>query len=393
MTDLVIFGVTGNLARKKLIPAIFTLEEYGYLPGDMRIIGTGRKPLDQSSFQKNIRDLLQFSRKSCSKNQLERFTNRFSYFQWKDPLESALKLKNTLDSSSLFYLSLPPKFFASTAEALAKAGLNDETMGFRRIVLEKPFGWDEASSVELNSLIHDHWDESQVYRLDHFLGKETVQNILVFRFANMLMEPIWNRNFIRQVQITVFEDIGIESRGQFYDKVGALRDMIQNHLLQIMALTAMEPPARLDPTFLRDEKVKLLRSVRPIGIHENTSTAVRGMYRSYKEEQGIPENSNTETFVAMKLFLDNWRWKGVPFYLRTGKKLKTTITEVSIEFKLPPLSLFDPCMCGSEPFVNNWLVFEIKPEQKISMIMQAKKPGLDLEASSMVLTAPYQRDG
>jgi len=393
MIDIVIFGVTGNLARKKLLPSIFTLEQYGYLPDDLRIIGTGRNPFDQSYFREKVKQGILEKSNVKDGPSLERFISRFHYLHWEDPLESSLRLKDLIAPSSLFYLSLPPELFAPTAQVIAQAGLSEEDKGFRRIVLEKPFGWDEASSRELNSMIHETWNEFQIYRLDHFLGKETVQNILVFRFANMLMEPIWNRNHIRQVQITVFEDIGIEDRGNFYDKVGAMRDMIQNHLLQILALTAMEPPVRLDPTFLRDEKVKLLRSVRPLEVSRMDTSAIRGMYRTYRKERGIPEDSFTETFVALKLFLDNWRWKGVPFYLRTGKKLGISRTEVAIEFKLPPLSLFDPCMCGSEPFVNNWLIFEIKPEQKISLIMQAKKPGIELEASSLVLTAPYQRDG
>lgn len=393
MMDIVIFGVNGNLARNKLIPAIFTLEKENYLPPPLRIWGLDLGYMENKVFRKRIDLDLRKATSSSRRDSLKRFCDRFFYMQWSDPAKDGLRLKELLSDSSIFYLSIPPSGFATLSEHLARAGLARNDKGFRRLVLEKPFGWDEKSSSALDEKIHSYWEESQIYRLDHFLGKETIQNILVFRFANMVMEPLWNRNHIRQVQITAFEEQGIGTRGAFYDEVGALRDMVQNHLLQILALTAMEPPASIDPTFLRDEKVKVLRSIPPLTEESAEKCFIRGQYRGYGKERGILPSSTTETFVAMKLFIDNWRWKGIPFYLRTGKRMKSSITQVAIEFRMPPLSLFNTCLCGSEPFDSDWLIFDIKPEQKMSLIMQAKKPGIELEASSISLSSPYQRDG
>lgn len=392
MTDIVIFGINGNLSRKKLIPSLFRLEEEELLPEGTLITGLGRRDQDIGELRERIRTSLESVLETFDPGKMALFLSRLRYMGWKDPHRDASLLAEYIKDDAIFYFSLPPSAFRSTADILAEAGLNREDNGFRRLVLEKPFGWNEDSAIDLNRNIHKNWDESQIFRLDHFLGKETVQNIMVSRFANMFLEPVWNRNYIKQVQITVFETQGIEDRGEFYDKVGALRDMVQNHLLQILALTAMEPPARIDPLFLRDEKVKLFRSVRPLSPDQTDLNSVRGTYSSYTEEPGIPADSRTETFAALKIFIDNWRWKGIPFYLRTGKKLPVTRTQVAVEFNIPPLSLFKPCMCGSEPFANNWMIFDIKPEQKMRLIIQAKKPGMNLEASSLSLTAPYQRD-
>jgi glucose-6-phosphate 1-dehydrogenase len=302
-------------------------------------------------------------------------------------------------SNMIFYLAIKPANFADVVLNLDRAGIN-RGRGRHRIVVEKPFGEDLASARRLNELLHKYFDEAQIYRIDHFLGKETVQNLFVFRFANTLIEPVWNRSYIDHVQITVAEQGGIGGRADYYDRAGALRDMLQNHLLQLLTIVAMEPPARLEADALQDEKVKVLRSIRPIAPDAVPAHVVRGQYArgdvdggaasAYREEAGVPRDSTTETYVAAKFYLDNWRWRDVPFYVRTGKRLARQTTLIGIRFRHPPQMLFrEATAAEADP---NWIVLRIQPAEDLHVEIQAKQPGLDIRTRRLRLNALY-RDG
>src|SRR3990172_8960419 len=344
-TTIVIFGASGDLAERKLIPALFNLYRKRRLPSNLHILGFSRSKWSNDGYRQQMRAAVEkFSEHPFSLQEWEEFSGRLSYQpgNFNEP-EDFERLAISLDepepdrANRLFYLATPPRFFAEIVALLAAKGLLTERDGWRRVVVEKPFGTDLESARALNQALHKVLDEQQIYRIDHYLGKETVQNLMTFRFANLMYEPIWNRNCIDHVQITVAEEVGLEGRAAYYDGVGVLRDMFQNHLLQLLSLVAMESPASYRAEDLREEKVKVLRAVRPIQQEDVVKAAIRGQYRGYQDEPGVRPDSLTETYAAVKFYIDNWRWQGIPFYLRSGKKLKEKCTEIVIQFKTPPL--------------------------------------------------------
>lgn len=391
---LVIFGATGDLTQRKLIPALYNLALEGLLPGEFSAVGFARRPKDHHQFRSELQEAVaKHSRTQPLQTPVwDGFASRIYYCpsQFDDPagyqdLATRLeKIEGKAGSRNrLYYLATPPSYYAEIAQRLGEAGLASSDGGWTRIIVEKPFGHDLASAAELNRTLNGVFDEDQIYRIDHYLGKETVQNILVFRFANGIFEPIWNRRYIDHVQITVAESMGIEGRGAYYEQAGVVRDIIQNHAMQLLSLAAMEPPATFEPNAVRDEKVKVLRAVRPIRPEEAGEFTVRGQYQAgvtsgqpvigYRQEKGVAPDSTTETYLAFKLFVDNWRWAGVPFYIRSGKRLPKRVTEIAIVFRQPPLALF-PTTDGSrlEP---NVLSMTIQPDEGISLKFGSKVPG------------------
>ncbi len=392
---IVIFGASGDLVRRKLIPAFYDLAVDGLLPGNLSIIGLARRALDCDDFRANMRKGTQmFARNRPIDEKLwHNFSGRLDYLQgdFDEPktyqllrayLED-LDRKFATGGNRLFYLATAPAYFPVILRQLGAAGLNRGFAdGWARVVIEKPFGRDLTTAVALNHVAHMAFDENQLYRIDHYLGKETVQNIFVFRFANGIFEPLWNRRFIDHVQIAVAEEVGVEGRGSYYETAGALRDMIQNHMLQLLSLVAMEPPATLAPDAIRNEKVKALGALRRMPLEVVAQMAVRGQYGAgmhngqaepgYRAEQNIAVDSKTETYVALKLLLDNPRWAGVPFYLRSGKCLPKRVTEIAIQFRDAPLALFGETVAGMDP---NLLILRIQPDESISIKFSSKAPG------------------
>ena len=389
MTDpsatFLLFGATGDLAHRMIFPSLYNLLSDGLLPEDFMIIASGRTAMNDDAFRVDIDKALQkfVGADRYDADVAERLKAMISY----QPVEAgnaaqfktlAKRLDGRAERGLSVYLSTPPSLFAPTAQGLAEAGLITPTT---RIAMEKPIGKDLASSKEVNDGIGALFDESQIFRVDHYLGKETVQNLLALRFGNVMFEPLWNATAIDHVQITVGETVGLEGRVSYYDGVGALRDMVQNHVLQILSIIAMEPPARMDPTAVRDEKVKVLRSLRPMTAETVKSNSVRGQYSpgavggeivtGYADELGKP--SDTETFVALKAHIDNWRWQGVPFYLRTGKRMPTRQSEIQIQFKPVRHSIFGRAG-GLEP---NTLIIRLQPEEFIRLLIMSKRPGLE----------------
>ncbi len=380
---LVIYGASGDLTARKLVPALYNLFKEGRLPEIFNIVGFARRSKTDQQFRQEMKEGVQrFSRTGLDEKLWSEFQEHIFYqigdFPQKDSYIALARKLESLPGASVIgqrhmhYLSTAPEFFALIAYNLKYAGLLNYP-DVQRLVIEKPFGQDYQSAMELNTALQSCIDEKALYRIDHYLGKESVQNLLYFRFANAVYEPLWNRNYIDHVQITVSEAEGVGTRGGYYDKSGALRDMVQNHLLQLLTLTAMEPPASLDPERLRDEKVKVLRSIPSFTKEQLAENLVRAQYKGYLNEDRVAPDSKTETFVAIELMIDNWRWSGVPFYLRTGKALHHKASEIIIVFRRPPMVLFQQ-LCGPR-LSRNTLRIRLQPDEGIHLTFNAKTPG------------------
>jgi len=388
---VVIFGASGDLTARKLIPALYNLALQRLLPASFAVIGSARRQMTAHEFRAELHDAVaEHSRtRPINEEVWAAFARSIDYVATPsesayDDLRQVLTRKDVeigANGNRLFYLATPPAAYEPIIRAIGAHGLRGET-GWSRIVVEKPYGHDLQSAMQLTSVVHEVFREDEVFRIDHYLGKETVQNILVLRFANAIFEPIWTRQYVDHVQITAAETIGIEERAGYYDSAGAMRDIVQNHLLQLLALVGMEPPAAFDDRSVRDEKVKILRALRPITPHEVGSLTVRGQYGpgfiagervvGYRKEPGVAPDSNTETFVALKCFVDNWRWEGTPFYIRTGKRLPKRTTEIAIRFRVAPHRIFT--RETSTELEPNELVLRIQPDEGISLTIAAKVP-------------------
>jgi glucose-6-phosphate 1-dehydrogenase len=378
---LILFGITGDLARRKLFTALYRLTEAGHL--DIPIIGVATRSWTDDILRAQARQAIVDDGISIDEDVYSRLAKNLLYVSgdYRDASTFTSIAQRTGGATcAVSYLAIPPDLFDDVVDGLAVAGLTASG----RIVLEKPFGRDTASAEHLNEVLHRHYGEGRVYRIDHFLGKEAVQNLMIFRFSNTILEPVWNRHFIRGVQITMAEEFDVEGRGRFYDAVGTVRDVIQNHLLQVVSLLAMEPPVSEDPDALRDERVKVLRAIDGIG----GDCAVFGQYEGYRTEDGVDPGSTTETYAALRLEIDSWRWAGVPWIIRAGKGLATTVTEAVVEFAAPPRPLFADVDCAPGP---NRLTFRTKPEEDISLSLQAKVPGPSMVSGPVDLHLQHDR--
>jgi glucose-6-phosphate 1-dehydrogenase len=410
-TVLIIFGASGDLTARKLIPAIYNLGVDNLLPPEFYFIGVGRKPIPNDEFRKiATHSVAKFSRRELSDDSWGRIESHIQYHSGAyDDAESYKELKEKIlliekeagrKLQLLFYISTPPNVFEPILENLGGSGLamhNEGTPIESKVIIEKPFGKDLNSARALNQTITRNFNEKQVYRIDHYLGKETVQDLLVQRFSNAIFEPIWNRNYVNCVQITVAESLGVGTRGGYYDQSGALRDMIQNHTMQLLALVAMEPPVSLDPESIRDEKVKLLKAIQPLDLNPEEGDVVRAQYTEglidgervpgYMQEKDIPATSTTETYAALRLSINNWRWKGVPFYLRSGKRMSTRVSEIAIQFKRPPGILFSED--NRLDLAPNTMVLRIQPDEGVTLVMNSKVPGLETRTQPVKMDFRY----
>jgi glucose-6-phosphate 1-dehydrogenase len=404
-TAVVIFGASGDLTKRKLLPALYHLEQSGLLPSEFAVVGVARRPL-QDEFQKDMREgILQFGGVKEGEKKLDEFMQKVTYhaMNFDDP-EGYGKLKTVLGEidqkigtkgNRLFYLATAPEYFADIIEQLGAHEMAKPEHGTVHVIIEKPFGHDLASARELNDEVNRVFAEDQIFRIDHYLGKETVQNILVFRFANGIFEPVWNRNYVDHVQITAAEDIGIEGRGPFYEKAGALRDVVQNHVMELLSFVAMEPPVSFEAESMRREKVKVWRSIQAI----HPMDTVRGQYgpgsvegkpvKGYRQEDRVDPNSATETYAALKIGIENWRWAGVPFYLRAGKRLGKRATEITIQFKQPPQLLFKNQSGACKELQPNLITMRIQPDEGISLRFGAKVPSPNMEVCPVNMNFSY----
>ncbi|NIP84273.1 MAG: glucose-6-phosphate dehydrogenase [Planctomycetales bacterium] len=391
----VIFGASGDLTRRKLVPALFSLHAKGRLPQPTRIVGFSRTAYSDDQWRAQLAlSTAEFIGAEWDRQKWEEFASTISYLPGDiGKLEDFQRLSAVLDAceagrqcTRVYYLATAPRFYQPAIGHLGQAGLARETDGPRRVVIEKPFGTDLATARELNQFVHTVFDERQVFRIDHYLGKETVQNLLVLRFANTIFEPIWNRNYIDHVQITVAEEVKVGSRGGYYDTADVLRDMFQNHLLQLMTITAMETPVRFEADLVRDEKAKVLQAVRPLDAAQMIDRTVRGQYAGYLDEPDVAADSQTATFAAVHLSVDNWRWQGVPFYLRSGKAMSCRTTQIVVQFREPPHMLF-----ANAPPGANRLVIQVQPAEGIQLHFQTKVPDSEMKLRMTDLDFRFSR--
>ncbi len=402
-SSIVIFGASGDLTYRKLIPALYHLYANKQLPESFAILGVSRTEYSDESYRDKLKKSLQ-EMEQTEPETLAAFCEHLHYqavntADSDDYAKLVTRLGELEDKyhfperNTLFYLATPPSLYSIIPASLAKHGLNSEQEGWKRLIIEKPFGYDLASARRLDAEIHQHFQEHQIYRIDHYLGKETVQNLLVFRFSNVMFEPLWNRNYIEYVEITGAEFLGVENRGGYYDGSGAVRDMFQNHLLQVLAMVTMEPPAQINADAMRDEVVKVLQCMQPLSDYDLRNNLVLGQYTgsdvrgeflpSYRDEHGVAEDSRTETYIGLKMYLNNWRWNGVPFYVRSGKRLPTRVTEVVIHFKNTPHPVF------GKNAPENKLIIRIQPDEGIQMSFGLKQPGAGFKAKEVKMDFHY----